>query len=86
MAASYRLVTRRSAHKQPVTQLVKLADRTDEDWTPPASLVSKSLNERNTLVLISDPLPHATDLVGTPKLHLDITPNKFDVDLAGHRV
>jgi uncharacterized protein len=78
----YRLVPRRSAHKQPVTQLVKLADRTDEDWTSPTSLISKTLSERNTLVLISDPLSQAMDLVGTPKLHLDFTPNKFDVDLA----
>jgi putative CocE/NonD family hydrolase len=78
----YRLLLRRSAHKQPVTQLVKLADRTDADWTPPASLISKSLDERNTLILVSDPLAQATDLVGTPKLHLDLTPNKFDFDLS----
>ena len=31
----YRLAPRRSAHKLPVTQVVKLADRTDADWTPP---------------------------------------------------
>jgi len=78
----YRLVLRRSSHKQPGTQLIKLADRTDADWAPPASLVAKSLSERNTLILVSDPLAHATDLVGTPKLHLDFAPNKFDVDLS----
>jgi predicted acyl esterase len=78
----YRLLARRSARKQPVTQLVKLADRTDADWTAPASLVFKTLSERNTLVLLSDPLTQPMDLVGTPKLHLDFTPNKFDVDLS----
>jgi putative CocE/NonD family hydrolase len=77
----YRLLPRRTTHKQPLTQLVKLADRTDEDWTSPASLVTKSLNDHNTLVLVSDPLTQAIDLVGTPKLHLDFTPNKFDMDL-----
>ncbi|MEJ0004812.1 MAG: CocE/NonD family hydrolase [Steroidobacteraceae bacterium] len=78
----YRLVLRRSSHKQTVTQLIQLADRTDADWTPPASLIAKSLSERNTLVLVSDPLARTTDLVGTPKLHLDFAPNKFDVDLS----
>jgi putative CocE/NonD family hydrolase len=77
----YRLLPRRSVHKQPVTQVVKLADRTDADWTPPASLVSKYVGEHDTLILVSDPVSQATDLVGTPKLHLDFTPNKFDVDL-----
>jgi uncharacterized protein len=78
----YRLLPRRSAGKQPITQVVKLADRTDADWTPPASLISRTLNERDTLILVSDPLTQALDLVGTPKLHLDFTPNKFDVDLS----
>ena len=78
----YRLVLRRSTHKIPATQLVKLADRTDGDWTPPASLVQKSLSDHNTLILVSDPVTQVTDLVGTPKLHLDFTPNKFDMDLA----
>jgi uncharacterized protein len=78
----YRLLPRRSARKLPVTQVVKLADRSDADWAPPTSLVSRSLSERDTLVLVSDPLGQVTDLVGTPKLHLDFTPNKFDMDLA----
>jgi putative CocE/NonD family hydrolase len=78
----YRLLPRRSARKQTVTQLVKLADRTDADWTPPAGLISKTINEPNALILVSDPLTQAMDLVGTPKLHLDFTPNKFDVDLS----
>jgi uncharacterized protein len=78
----YRLVLRRSTHKLPATQVVKLADRSDGDWTPPASLVQKSLNDHNTLILVSDPVSQVTDLAGTPKLHLDFTPNKFDVDLA----
>jgi predicted acyl esterase len=77
----YRLLPRRSVHKAPVTQLVKLADRTDAEWTPPPSLVTKYLSDHDTLILVTDPLAHATDLVGTPKLHLDFTPNKFDVDL-----
>jgi putative CocE/NonD family hydrolase len=78
----YRLVARRSAHKLPATQVVKLADRSDGDWTPPAGLIQKTLNDRNTLILVSDPVTQITDLAGTPKLHLDFTPNKFDVDLA----
>src|SRR5580658_173396 len=78
----YRLLARRSVRKLPVTQVVKLADRSDSDWTPPTSLVVRNLSERDTLVLVSDPLSQVTDLVGSPKLHLDFTPNKFDVDLA----
>jgi putative CocE/NonD family hydrolase len=78
----YRLLPRRSARKLPVTQMVRLADRSDSDWTAPPSLVVKTLSELDTLVLVSDPLSHVTDLVGTPKLHLDFTPNKFDIDLA----
>jgi uncharacterized protein len=81
-AGRYRLALRRSVHPQPVTLLAKLADRTDADWTPSSTLVMKSLSEQNALILVSDPLSHATDLVGTPKAHLDFTPNKFDVDLA----
>jgi uncharacterized protein len=77
----YRLLPRRSAHKLPVTQLVNLADRTDADWAPPPNLVTKSLSEHDRLILVSDPVSQATDLVGTPKLHLDFTLNKFDVDL-----
>jgi uncharacterized protein len=80
--ARYRLALRRSVHQQPVTQLVKLADRTDADSTPAATLVAKSLSEQNALILVSDPLSHVTDVVGIPKAHLDFTPNKFDVDLA----
>ncbi|HEV2703395.1 MAG TPA: CocE/NonD family hydrolase [Steroidobacteraceae bacterium] len=78
----YRLLARRSAKKLPVTQLVSLTDRSDSDWTAPTSLVVKTLNEHDTLILVSDPLGHVTDLVGTPKVHLDFTPNKFDMDLA----
>ena len=78
----YRLVPRRSTHKLPATQLVKLADRSDGDWTPPAGLVQKTLNDHNTLILVSDALTQVTDLAGTPKLHLDFTPNRFDMDLA----
>lgn len=78
----YRLVLHRSAHQQPAAQLVRLADRSDADWTPPTTLVHRSLSDRNTLILISDPLRQPTDLAGTPKLHLDFIPNKFDVDLA----
>jgi putative CocE/NonD family hydrolase len=78
----YRLIPRRSVRKLPVTQVVKLADRSDSDWIPPPSLITRSLSEHDTLVLVSDPLTQVTNLVGTPKLHLDFTPNKFDVDLA----
>jgi uncharacterized protein len=77
----YRLVLHRSTHKLPATQRVKLADRTDSDWAPPPALVQKTLSDRNTLILISDPLTQTTDLAGMPKLHLDFTPNKFDMDL-----
>ena len=77
----YRLVLRRSTHK-PATQVVNLADRSDVDWTPAVNLVTKSLSERDTLVLVSEPLTRTTDVVGMPKLHLDFTPNKFDVDLS----
>ncbi|HTV76645.1 MAG TPA: CocE/NonD family hydrolase [Steroidobacteraceae bacterium] len=78
----YRLLLRRSTRKATVTQLVKLADRSDGDWTPPASLVQKNLSDHDTLILVSDPVTRVTDLAGTPKLHLDFTPNKFDMDLA----
>ena len=79
----YRLVLRRSARKAPATQVVKLADRADEDWPQaPTSLVSNHVSERNTLVMVSDPLSRATDVLGTPVLHLDFTPNKFDLDLS----
>ena len=61
---------------------MRLADRSDGDWTPPAGLVQKSLNDHNTLILVSDPVTQVTDIAGTPKLHLDFTPNKFDMDLA----
>jgi uncharacterized protein len=77
----YRLVVRRSVHQKPATQLAKLTDRTDADWTPSMTLVTKALNEPNALTLVSDPLGHVTDLVGMPKVHLEFTPNKFDVDL-----
>ncbi len=78
----YRLLPRRSARNGSVTQVVNLADRSDSDWTAPTSLIARTLTERDTLVLVSDPLGQVTDLVGTPTLHLDFTPNKFDVDLA----
>ena len=78
----FRLVARRSARRQPVTQVVKLADRSDADWTPPPSLISRTLSEHDTLVMVSDPFKAATDLAGTPTLHLDFAPNKFDVDFA----
>jgi len=78
----YKLVPKRSAHKGTATQLVKLADRSDGDSAPVPGLVQKMLNDRDTLILTSDPVSQPTDLAGMPKLHLDFTPNKFDVDLA----
>lgn len=78
----YRLVLHRSAHRLPATQRVKLADRSDGDWTPPAGLIRRHLDDRDTLILAGEPVHQVTDLAGTPKLHLEFTPNKFDMDLA----
>ena len=64
-----------------VAQTVDLADRSDPSLPPPSGIVSKSLQTRNAVVFVSDPLKHSQEFSGLFSGKLDFTVNKQDMDL-----
>ena len=65
-----------------VMQTVNLADRSDSVLPPPNGIVSKTLQTRNAVIYVSDPLKDAQQLSGLFSGKLDFTVNKMDVDLS----
>jgi uncharacterized protein len=64
-----------------VAQNVDLADRSDPSLPPPSGIVSKSLQTRNAVVFVSDPLKHSQEFSGPFSGKLDFTVNEQDMDL-----
>lgn len=64
-----------------VAQNVDLADRGDPNLPPPSGIVSRSLQTRNAVVFVSDPLKHSQQFSGLFSGKLDFTVNKQDMDL-----
>ena len=60
---------------------VNLADRSDATLPPPNGIVSRSLQLRNAVVFVSDPLKHSQEFSGLFSGKLDFTVNKQDLDL-----
>ena len=71
-----------SSDKNSIEQSMSFTDRSDADWTAPASLVTQSPDLRNGILFESAPLKRATDLAGAFSGHLEFTVNKMDVDLS----
>jgi hypothetical protein len=61
---------------------VDLAERSDPALPLPNGIVSKSLQIRNAVVFVSEPLKHAQEVAGLFAGKLDFTVNKQDVDLS----
>jgi putative CocE/NonD family hydrolase len=64
-----------------VLQSVSLTERSDAAWRPASQLLRRSLEPRNAVAFVSDPLPAGTELSGTLSGRLDFRINRMDVDL-----
>jgi putative CocE/NonD family hydrolase len=77
-----RLSLRKTSDSTFVPHNVDLADRSDAALPPPNGIVSKSLQLRNAVVFVSEPLKHAQEVAGLFSGKLDFTVNKQDLDLS----
>ena len=80
---AHRLALRKTSDSTFVQHNINLADRSDaaSALPPPNGIVSKSLQTRNAVVFVSDPLKHSQQFSGLFSGKLDFTINKMDVDL-----
>ncbi len=79
---THRLALRKSSDTTFVGHTVNLADRGDSPFPPPTGIFSRSLQIRNGVVFVSEPLKNAQELGGLFSGKLDFTINKMDVDLS----
>jgi putative CocE/NonD family hydrolase len=77
----HRLTLRKVSDTTFVKHDVNFADRGDATLPPPNGIVSKSLQLRNAVAYVSDPLKNAQEVAGLFSGKLDFTINKMDVDL-----
>jgi putative CocE/NonD family hydrolase len=75
------LVTDGPAKKAFVTRRVDFTDRSDGGWVPAANVITESLEERNGISYISEPIETETEISGLMTGMLDFAVNKRDVDL-----
>jgi len=79
----YRLVTTAPPRDTSLTLTVNLADRTDSFRIVPGVGVSDTaIDQLNSLLWASDPLPQATEVSGLFSGHLELVANKRDFDFA----
>jgi putative CocE/NonD family hydrolase len=78
---AHRLALRKTSDSKFVQHTVNLADRSDAALPPPNGIQSKSLQTRNAVVFLSDPLKNSQEFSGLFSGKLDFTINKMDVDL-----
>ncbi len=76
-----RLATDAPFKKNFITQRVDFTDRSDVDWEPATLVVTKTLDQRNGIAFISEPIKEETEISGLMTGKLDFTVNKRDVDL-----
>ena len=79
---AHHLALRKASDSTFVQHIVSLADRSDAALPPPSGIVSKSLQVRNAVVYVSDPLKHSQEFSGLFSAKLDLTVNKMDLDLS----
>jgi hypothetical protein len=77
---AHRLALRKASDSTFVPLNVNFADRSDANQPPPAGLVTRSLQPRNAVVFVSDPLQHTQEFSGLFSGHLDFTVNRMDMD------
>jgi hypothetical protein len=66
----------------PVSQTVKLADRSDAARTPPTQILSRRVEAEHALTFVSAPLRQPLEINGVISGQLDFTVNKLDLDLS----
>jgi uncharacterized protein len=76
-----RLSLRKLSDATFVPHTVDLADRSDAALPPPNGILGKSLQIRNAVVFVSEPLKHSQEFSGLFCGKLDFTVNKQDLDL-----
>jgi uncharacterized protein len=79
--SGYRLAPGHGKSIKFVTQRMDLKDRSDADWRPAGSFVSKTIEAHNGLVFVSKPLTKPLDVAGALAGELDLVTNKMDLDL-----
>lgn len=65
-----------------IAHSVDLADRSDADAIPPGGLLATEIDTANAVVLVSDPLPRATELTGFLSGRLELIVNRKDFDFS----
>jgi putative CocE/NonD family hydrolase len=75
------LTERKSSDAAFLPQTFDLADRSDANWTPPSTIVSKGLQPHNGEIFVSEPLQQPLELSGLFSGRLDFTVNRMDMDL-----
>jgi putative CocE/NonD family hydrolase len=75
------LVAGEPAGPMTLTEVVSLTDRSDPDWRPARDLVVPNVEPRAGALFVTEPFEEAVDVAGRLRGELDITVNKYDVDL-----
>ena len=79
--APHLLVTKKPSAPMSLTQTLDLRDRADVGWRPARKLLVEELSPRDGMVFMTEPFGEAVDVTGRIRGVLDLTINKFDVDL-----
>ena len=79
--ATRRLTTKKMSDTTFVPHTVDLNDRNDAALPPSNGIVNKSLQLRNAVVFVGEPLKHSQEFSGLFAGKLDFTVNKQDLDL-----
>jgi putative CocE/NonD family hydrolase len=78
---SFRLASSQPSRDTSVTLTVDLADRSDTTrFVPGGGVRDTAIDTLNSLVYVSDPLPHDTEVSGLFRGHLELITNKRDFD------
>ncbi len=80
-AEGHVLAQHKSSDTKFIPQTVNYSDRSDAAWVAPFDLIGRSVETRNALKFISEPLANAIEINGLFSGRLDFTANKMDLDL-----
>nr|WP_199044725.1 CocE/NonD family hydrolase [Dyella sp. ASV24] len=81
-SSDYALTEQGKANAVAGTLSVDMADRSDVDATSPDGIIDKTIDRRNALVFVSQPLDQATEFSGLFSGKLDFVINKKDADIS----
>jgi predicted acyl esterase len=80
--AAHALLTDKPAAPTSILQTADLRDRANAEWRPSQQLVLRELQPRDGTLFMTEPFSGVVDVAGRLRGVLDLTINKYDVDLA----